>query len=66
MKTKHCSICKCCVLDLDHHCVFIGKCVGAGNMGRFKMFLFMIFGTLIYGLVSSLLMIDEIKKLRKH
>ena len=61
--TKHCSICNCCILDYDHHCVFIGKCVGANNMGKFKVFLFMVFGTLLYGLVSAVLQASNVKQL---
>jgi palmitoyltransferase len=53
--SKHCTICESCFSDYDHHCVFIGKCVAANNMGKFKLFLCLIFGTLIYGLVSSLM-----------
>ena len=59
--TKHCNICNICIYSYDHHCVFIGKCVGGNNMGRFKLFLFMIFSTLIYGLVSALFNLQNIR-----
>ena len=31
-KVVHCNICKICIQGLDHHCGFIGKCVGKINM----------------------------------
>ncbi|KAI5684038.1 hypothetical protein M9H77_05266 [Catharanthus roseus] len=34
-RTKHCHDCDKCVLQFDHHCVWIGTCVGQGNHCRF-------------------------------
>jgi len=36
----HCRACGHCVQALDHHCVFIHTCVGAGNHRQFIVFLF--------------------------
>lgn len=52
-RTYHCEICDVCVDGYDHHCIFIGKCVGGKNMGQFKEFLLIVFGTMIYGLIVS-------------
>uniref|UniRef100_A0A804JS23 S-acyltransferase n=1 Tax=Musa acuminata subsp. malaccensis TaxID=214687 RepID=A0A804JS23_MUSAM len=30
-RAHHCRSCRMCVLDMDHHCPFIGNCVGAAN-----------------------------------
>ena len=28
----HCSDCRVCIEDYDHHCVFFSKCIGGGNI----------------------------------
>ncbi|BAS91603.1 Os04g0674450, partial [Oryza sativa Japonica Group] len=38
-RAHHCRSCKMCVLDMDHHCPFIGNCVGASNHRAFVFFL---------------------------
>lgn len=38
-RSKHCSVCKRCVARLDHHCIFINNCVGAGNQRWFLLLL---------------------------
>lgn len=43
--TVHCLSCDICVRGHDHHCPWVGKCIGEGNMMEFQLFLtsFMIF-----------------------
>lgn len=38
-RTVHCYTCDNCVFGFDHHCIWLGTCIGGGNYTRFLTFL---------------------------
>ncbi|KAK9822034.1 hypothetical protein WJX74_002077 [Apatococcus lobatus] len=38
-RTHHCRVCRQCVPECCHHCIFLGQCVGAHNLRHFLLFL---------------------------
>lgn len=43
LRSKHCRLCKRCVRTHNHHCVFIGKCIGEGNLWLFSVYILWLF-----------------------
>lgn len=39
LRASHCSRCDCCVEMFDHHCPYIGKCIGKRNYKYFLLYI---------------------------
>lgn len=52
----HCADCNVCIDEYDHHCPWVGKCVGKGNIVAFNVFLGSCVGALLYLFLLSIFM----------
>ena len=62
-KVEHCKMCNVCIEKLDHHCVWVGKCVGKNNIISFYAMLISI--GLVYGFIIYLAFFQYSNKVSK-
>ena len=46
--TMHCIFCRLCIREYDHHCGYLGKCVGKNNIAWFNLGIRLFFFIIIY------------------
>lgn len=52
LKIGHCIKCDICIQKYDHHCIWVGKCIGKTNVIFFYFFSLSLFGFIIVSLFS--------------
>ena len=62
-RTSHCAECDNCVQNFDHHCLWMGTCVGKRN---YKFFYYILFLTSLCALIQSISSIGYIINHFKH
>ena len=54
-KAAHCNLCNNCVLYFDHHCFWLGTCIGKNNYGYFLVFLTLLVSFNLFVVIMSVL-----------
>ena len=57
LRPSHCHDCNICVLNFDHHCLWLGTCIGKRN---YTLFFHFVFITMVYSIFVLVVSIQQI------
>ena len=57
LKIIHCDICNLCCEFYDHHCPWVGKCIGKNNIFSFKIFIFSNIIFIFYNMILLIILL---------